>query len=96
MSFDLAKGWFMEANSQWSGSAMALEVEEILHEAKSDYQVRILQKIKPSLRFVQALVSNAFSRNFSPTATDFATFTLFIILYLHLSHSTPALFFLTS
>jgi len=34
----LGKGWFSEVNSQWPGQALSLEYDEILHDAKSDYQ----------------------------------------------------------
>ena len=32
------KGWFTEMNDMWPGQAMAMEVEEILHHEKSQYQ----------------------------------------------------------
>jgi spermidine synthase len=45
MSFDAMKGWFVEVNNQWRGTALAIEVEEILHDAKSDYQVRLFLRM---------------------------------------------------
>ena len=32
------KGWFIEMNDMWPGQAMALQVDEILHHEKSQYQ----------------------------------------------------------
>ena len=32
------KGWFTEMNDMWPGQAMAMQVEEILHHEKSQYQ----------------------------------------------------------
>ena len=32
------KGWFTEMNDLWAGQAMSLEVDEILHHEKSQYQ----------------------------------------------------------
>ena len=32
------KGWFTEMNDMWAGQAMSLQVEEILHHEKSQYQ----------------------------------------------------------
>ena len=32
------KGWFTEMNDMWPGQAMSLQVEEILHHEKSQYQ----------------------------------------------------------
>lgn len=35
---DSNSGWFSEENYTWPGQAFRLEVEEILHEEKSEYQ----------------------------------------------------------
>ena len=32
------KGWFTEMNDMWPGQAMAMQVDEILHHEKSQYQ----------------------------------------------------------
>ena len=32
------KGWFTEMNDMWAGQAMSLQVEEVLHHEKSQYQ----------------------------------------------------------
>ena len=32
------KGWFTEINDLWAGQAMSLQVDEILHHEKSQYQ----------------------------------------------------------
>jgi len=32
------KNWFSEVNTQWPGQAMSLEVQKVLHDAKSQYQ----------------------------------------------------------
>jgi spermidine synthase len=32
------RGWFSEVNSQWPGVAMSFKVDEVLHDAKSEYQ----------------------------------------------------------
>jgi len=42
----LQNGWFSEINDQWAGMAMSLEVEEILYEAKSEYQDILVFKSK--------------------------------------------------
>ena len=34
----LGKGWFSELNGLWPGQSMSLEVEEVLHSEKSQYQ----------------------------------------------------------
>ena len=34
----LKKGWFSEVNGLWPGQAMSLEVEEVLHSEKSQFQ----------------------------------------------------------
>jgi spermidine synthase len=39
LSHPLVKdGWFMETSTLWPGQAMTLEVKEILHVEKSNYQ----------------------------------------------------------
>eukprot|EP00461_Guttulinopsis_vulgaris_P000906 UN00906 len=39
MSLDKMQGWFVEVNDKlWPGHAMALQVDEMLHDGKSDYQ----------------------------------------------------------
>ena len=35
---ELAKGWFSELHSLWPGQSMSLEVEEVLHSERSQYQ----------------------------------------------------------
>ena len=32
------KGWFSELNEMWPGQSMSLQVEEVLHHKKSQYQ----------------------------------------------------------
>ena len=32
------KGWFTEMSDMWPGQAMAMQVDEILHHEKSQYQ----------------------------------------------------------
>jgi spermidine synthase len=39
-------GWYMEINEQWPGQAMALEVENVIFEGKSDYQDVLVFKSK--------------------------------------------------
>lgn len=40
----MKKGWFSEIGDMWPGMAQSLEVEEILHEEKSDFQdIKVLQ-----------------------------------------------------
>ena len=39
------KGWFTEMNDLWAGQAMSLEVDEILHHEKSQYQdIRVFNR----------------------------------------------------
>merc|ERR1712071_42941 len=40
------KGWFSESSPLWPGQCMSLEVEEVLHEEKSDYQDIVVVKTK--------------------------------------------------
>jgi len=40
------KGWFTESSPLWPGQSMSLEVEEVLHEEKSDYQHIVILKTK--------------------------------------------------
>ena len=40
------KGWFSEVNSQWPGQCMSLQIEKMLHDAKSQYQHVIVFKSK--------------------------------------------------
>lgn len=42
----LMNGWFSEVNSQWPGQALSLEVQEVLFEAKSEYQHILVFKSK--------------------------------------------------
>ena len=35
---EMEKGWFSEVNGLWPGQAMSLEVEEVLHSGKSQFQ----------------------------------------------------------
>jgi spermidine synthase len=39
-----AKGWFSEVNDQWPGQCMSLQIEKVLHDAKSQYQHVIVFK----------------------------------------------------
>lgn len=34
----MKKGWFSEANDLWPGVSMSLEVKEVLHKDRSDFQ----------------------------------------------------------
>ena len=48
----LKKGWFSEVNGLWPGQAMSLEVEEVLHSEKSQFQdIFIFQRSSIALLF---------------------------------------------
>ena len=34
----IASGWFSELNEEWPGQSFCLEIEEVLHREKSQYQ----------------------------------------------------------
>lgn len=42
----IRKGWFSEINDLWPGQAMSLEVEEVLHHEKSQFQDIMILKTK--------------------------------------------------
>ena len=50
----LKKGWFSEVNGLWPGQAMSLEVEEVLHSEKSQFQdILIFQRSSIALLFAE-------------------------------------------
>ena len=45
------KGWYSEISTFWPGQALALEVEEVLHHEKTEYQALLLHFDLPSPTF---------------------------------------------
>lgn len=42
----LMKGWFSEVSDLWPGQAMSLQVEEVLHSERSEFQDIMVVKTK--------------------------------------------------
>jgi len=42
----IQKGWFSEVSTMWPGQALSLEVEEVLHQEKTEYQDLLVFKSK--------------------------------------------------
>ena len=46
----IENGWFLEKNKQWPGQVFGLEVDKVLHSAKSSYQdILIFKRYLPEV-----------------------------------------------
>ena len=52
MSFNgVGSGWFSEINDMWKGIALSLKVNQVIHQAKTKYQVRKMGKIYDFMKY---------------------------------------------
>ena len=56
----LKKGWFSELHSTWPGQSMSLEVEEVLHSEKSQFQdILIFQRSRSFFIIISLTVASS-------------------------------------